>query len=253
MFNTFIKDISKPFISFSLKNINNNINNYKTKENTTGDIRHFPPANKEWINSAYFYNKNTMKSMPIADKAVNKLIKGYFNLSQLIQKKRSKRIQIRFRRLSLNRILVSKSEIKHSNNKAIITVYLYNRKKKLFMRKITNMFNIFIRKIFNSGPVYIRNYRFKHSKYSNFFKTLNIGNRFFERKIERVHLKSLKFIKKIKKYKNFILKVHELDMKGFKDFEANFYERFFNTSYKKELLHMYYMQMLLFNDYKFKN
>jgi len=69
--------------------------------------------------------------LPATDKIVNKLIKSYFNLSILKNNKKSKRVEIRFKRLSLNRILVSKSEIKHSNNKATITVYVYNKSRNL--------------------------------------------------------------------------------------------------------------------------
>lgn len=89
------------------------------------------PGDKEWTNSIYTYNKNTVKSLPATDKIVNKLIKSYFNLSILKNNKKSKRVEIRFKRLSLNRILVSKSEIKHSNNKATITVYVYNKSRNL--------------------------------------------------------------------------------------------------------------------------
>jgi len=63
------------------------------------------------------------------DKIVNKLIKSYFNLSPLYNNKKSSRVQVRFKRLSLNRILVSRAEMKHTNNKVIVTVYLYNKNK----------------------------------------------------------------------------------------------------------------------------
>lgn len=74
------------------------------------------------------------------DKIVNKLIKSYFNLTPLHNNKKSSRVSIRFRRLSLNRIMVSRAEIKHTNNKVIITVYLYNKNQKFFLYKLKNLY-----------------------------------------------------------------------------------------------------------------
>jgi len=75
---------------------------------------------------------------------VNKLIKSYFNLKPLFRNKKSSRVQVRFKRLSLNRILVSRAEMKHTNNKVIITVYLYNKNKKFFFYKLKNLYKTFL-------------------------------------------------------------------------------------------------------------
>ena len=56
-------------------------------------------------------------------------------------------MQIRFKRLSLNRILVSRAEMKHTNNKVIITVYLYNKNKKFFLYKLKDLYKTFLYKI----------------------------------------------------------------------------------------------------------
>ena len=115
--------------------------------NSAGETRHYPPASKEWKNSIYSYNKNSIKTLPIVDNTVNNLIKGYFNLNPLSNDKKSSRVQVRFKRLSLNRILVSRAEMKHTNNKVIITVYLYNKNKKFFLYKLKNLYKTFIFKI----------------------------------------------------------------------------------------------------------
>lgn len=99
------------------------------------ETKHNLPASKEWLNSIYTYNKNNAKLFSSTDKLVNRLIKSYFNLSILKTKKKSSRVQIRFKRLSLNRILVSKAEVKHANNKVIVNVYVYNRNKKFLLLK----------------------------------------------------------------------------------------------------------------------
>jgi len=105
-------------------------------DNNIGEPVHNSPASKEWYNNVYGYNKNSVKTLPSTDRLVNRLIKSYFNLDKLKNNKKSKKIQVRFRRLSLNRILVSKAEINHTNNKAIIYVYFYNRSKKIFLYKL---------------------------------------------------------------------------------------------------------------------
>ena len=115
--------------------------------NNIGETKHYPPASKEWFNSIYSFNKNFIKTLPIADKIVNKLIKSYFNLNPLYNNKKSSRVQVRFKRLSLNRILVSRAEMKHTNNKVVITVYLYNKNKKFVWYKLKNLYKTFIFKV----------------------------------------------------------------------------------------------------------
>lgn len=44
--------------------------------------------------------------------------------------------RLRNKRVSLNKIFVSKAEVKHTNSKAIITIYVYNREKLILLKKI---------------------------------------------------------------------------------------------------------------------
>jgi hypothetical protein len=80
-----------------------------------------------------------MKNLPIYDLNVNKLIRSYFNLYFNHKVLINKYISPRKRRLSLNRIFVSKAEIKHTNSKAIITIYTYNREKISLLKKIRKL------------------------------------------------------------------------------------------------------------------
>lgn len=50
----------------------------------------------------------------------------------------------RQRLLSVNRIFVSKAEMKHTNNKVIITLYTYNKEKNYFIRKLISLRNMLI-------------------------------------------------------------------------------------------------------------
>jgi len=99
------------------------------KSNDLAPTKHYPPTNKEWFNSIYSYNKNYIKSLPITDKIVNNLLKSYFHLTSSLEKSKlkSKNMRIRNKRLSANRIYLSRAEMKHTNNKVIITLYTYNR------------------------------------------------------------------------------------------------------------------------------
>jgi len=82
--------------NLNLKNKKYNDITLENKGNDIGQTRHYPPANQEWFNSIYAYNKNTVKSLPIADKLTTKLIKSYFNLySRKLEKKlKSRRIRM---------------------------------------------------------------------------------------------------------------------------------------------------------------
>jgi hypothetical protein len=129
----------KPFIF--TKKINNK---YKVVPlnvitNTSGPARHFLPATREWFNSVYAFNRNSIKNLSVAEKIVIKLIKSYFNLFFNKKILKSKRLATRFRRLAINRIFISKVELKHTSSKVIITLYAYNEERRILIRKIKRL------------------------------------------------------------------------------------------------------------------
>lgn len=107
--------------------------------NTLGQARHFPPATKEWSNSIYAYNNNSVKNLPIAGKSLSKLINSYFNLYLSKNILKTKKIATRFRRLSLNKIFVSKAELKHTSDKVVITLFVYNEERRILNLKIKRL------------------------------------------------------------------------------------------------------------------
>lgn len=115
------------------------LNKDVSKKTRRGDTRHYLPATKEWLNSIYTYNVNYMKSLAITDNVVNKIIKSYFFLRLVYMKNIFKGKPKRQRLFSVNRIFVSKGEMKHTNNKVIITLYTYNKEKNYFIRKLTSL------------------------------------------------------------------------------------------------------------------
>ena len=104
--------------------------------NDRGIIKYLPSFSKEWKNTVYSFNKNTLKNIAVNDLNINKIIKSYFNLFFKNRKYvGSKLIYLKRRRQLLRRIYVSNAEIKHTNNKAIITLYTVNREKKVLREK----------------------------------------------------------------------------------------------------------------------
>jgi hypothetical protein len=132
-------EIIKPLIFTKKLNDNHKIIPLNITGNTLGPTRHFPPATKEWFNSIYAYNNNSLKNLSIADKNLSKLIKSYFNLYFSKNVLKSRRIATRFRRLSLNKIFISKAELKHTSSKVIITLYIYNEEKRLLGRRLKRL------------------------------------------------------------------------------------------------------------------
>lgn len=98
---------------------------------------------REWDNSIFVYNKDAGTLVPHISNLAIKFIKNYFSLYNLkIEKKlRKKNIYNKHRKLSSNKIYLSKGEFKHTNNKVIITLYTFNRQKSNYILKLKNFFS----------------------------------------------------------------------------------------------------------------
>lgn len=106
--------------------------------NYIGKPRHFSPLSDEWYNSIYTFNMNLLKILPSLNKVLLRIIKSYFNFySRKLEKSiKSRRLRIKARRLSINKILTSKPQLKHTNDQIIITIYTYNRQKIYYLNKL---------------------------------------------------------------------------------------------------------------------
>ncbi len=114
----------------------------KERFNDTGRMRYFPSFSKEWTNTIYSFNKNTLKNIPANNININKIIQGYFNLYFKNNKfTDSKFVLLKRRRNFLRRIYISNAEIKHTNSKAIITLYAVNREKNVLKNKYLHIKN----------------------------------------------------------------------------------------------------------------
>ena len=88
----------------------------------------FNPSVNEWRNSIYNFNKYSLNTY-LNEKIVNTLLNSYFNLS-LFKKGKF---------YSLKRIVVGKPDIKHTINSVIINIYVFNKEKLFYLKKIAKL------------------------------------------------------------------------------------------------------------------
>jgi hypothetical protein len=194
--------------------------------------KHYPSAVREWNNSIYVFNKNAINLIPQATELVNKLIKSYFNLYnlKLERKIRSNRLLGRLRKLSSNKIYVSNGEFKHTNNKVVITLYLFNRQKFNIDKKIQK----------------------------GFYKAL-LNQDVLNSRWLLIQTKAIQSIKKWNNKKLVLIDIMEsytknkqiLDYKGLSKYIIIFYKKLIKKSLDKYLLHKYYQQLVFINKSKF--
>ena len=194
--------------------------------------KHYPSAVREWNNSIYVFNKNAINLIPQVTELVNKLIKSYFNLYnlKLERKIRSNRLLGRLRKLSSNKIYVSNGEFKHTNNKVVITLYLFNRQKFNIDKKIQKGF------------------------YKAWLNQDVLNSRWL-----LIQAKAIQSIKKWNNKKLVLIDIMEsytknkqiLDYKGLSKYIIFFYKKLIKKSLDKYLLHKYYQQLVFINKSKF--
>nr|YP_009510175.1 ribosomal protein S3 [Cladonia peziziformis]AXF80688.1 ribosomal protein S3 [Cladonia peziziformis] len=115
--------------------------------NYIGKPRHFSPLSDEWYNSIYTFNMNLPKILPSLNKILLRIVKSYFNFySRKLEKSiKSRRLRIKARRLSINKILTSKPQLKHTNDQVTVTIYTYNRQKIYYLNKLNKIASLTIK------------------------------------------------------------------------------------------------------------
>lgn len=132
--------------NFNDKSLNNNTNSINIKENfqilnKVDENEHkklifSPSSTKEWFNSVYSYNKSFIKSLIAIDVTVNSLFASYFNMLENKIKLLYKTRRNNKSRYSANKLYVSRAETKHTNNKLVILLYVYNKQKASVQRYV---------------------------------------------------------------------------------------------------------------------
>ena len=167
------------------KNVKNNSKLRPLNEiiSDVGEIQYFPAWSKEWRNSVYHYNSNLIKNFPVYDINIYKIIKSYFNMFFNHQFLKYDYIRPKRRRLSFNKIFLARPEIKHTNSKAIITLYAFNREKFALLKKIKILTKL-TKKIINivqrrNCLLKIENIFFKFNMISAILKDRNLLQDFY--------------------------------------------------------------------------
>ena len=133
----------------------------------------------------------------------------------------SRRLSKKSIRCSTNRVFVSKAELKHTNNKVIVTLFIYNEQERYILSKL---------------------------------KTIDSENsKTFLRRIKLIKLQGLNIINQIKQEK-FLLDCKQKNLiDKFKHYEILSYKRFIRKSISKDNLKKFYLTKLGFNKRKFEN
>ena len=157
--------------------------------------------------------------MSISNKTVFSLLKSYFNLYNEQLEIKPKNISIR--RLSSHKIFVSKGEFKHTNNKVIINMFVYNRQKLNLLKQ-----------------------------YSRISKSLKRSK---NKKFNKINKNALFLINNAKIYK---IKMSCMKNKLVNN-KFNYYENLYRNDYiiacyEREMLYLSYKRLLLLNKLKFR-
>jgi hypothetical protein len=162
------------------------------------------------------------------------LIKSFFNLfnKKLERKLRTKRLLLRFRRLSSNRIYLSNGEFKHTNNNVLVNIYIFNRQIHNILSKLKN--------------IYLKKFLRRKSINKNIIKKLNLINK-----------KGLDYIKEINKDKYLLINILDIveknkkykinTFKSLSYYTESFYKNVLSLTMKKLRLYFLYKQLIYLN------
>lgn len=173
-------------------------NNYKlipfnVRTSDLASTKYLPPVSKEWKNSIYAFNSNKLKNFPIYDININHVIKSYFKSYFLPKYIKGRHISRYFRLRRMNIVHVSKAEIKHTNSKAILNIFTYNREKVSLWKKISRLKSQFFVGLYQSITVS----KYLSSKIALFYNK----KRTFDERASLAHKNRIKRLVKRLRYK----------------------------------------------------
>jgi hypothetical protein len=263
------KKLKLSIFTNKVRNLKKNIPLKKnsTIKNIVVPIRHFPPATKEWYNSIYTFNKNSIKNLTVANNNLSNIIKSYFNFYFNRKVLSNKKLSIRFIRLAMKNIFISKAEIKHTTKKVIITFYIYNEEKRILIRKIERLERLFFPVLLkfkdDNKPLSINEkLNLITYKENNTLFTLKLNKILplilkqikvyqkivFLKKESKNYLRELFLISQLKKYYLNIIKILNICNSNptyFKYYEKIYYEAKYKIIFEKEIKRIVYYRLLL--------
>merc|ERR1712000_212692 len=175
--------------------------------------------------SIYLFNKNALSLIPNISELAIKIIRSYFNLYNInVEKKIRKKILSRkLRKLSSSKIFISKGEFKHTNNKVIITLYVFNKQKINYLFKLKKRYlNKFLKKILT-------------------FKKVNVIDPGEDKLANKYKPKIVKILRKLYEEKKIYKYV------AISKYVNSFYKKLIKKAFRKLVVYMYYRQLIYIN------
>ena len=233
--------------------------------NYIGKPRHFSPLSNEWYNSIYTFNMNLLKILPTLNKILLRIVKSYFNFySRKLEKNiKSRRLRIKARRLSINKILTSKPQLKHTNDQIIITLYTYNRQKIYYLNKLKKIASLDVMDTFLPNFLKEKIFKSNTEEWPSNIKLKTIKNKgldilIFNSKINQQKSNisiNMDAIAQANAANNFTSKEISADISyGKSIYNEKFYSFYNNYAAKclrEEILSVYIRQLIYFNKSKF--
>jgi hypothetical protein len=224
------------------------LDKYKNKElekdimnQKSNNIIYYPSSTKEWSNSVYSYNKGYTKELIVNFRLVNNLFKSYFNMFENRIKNVYKRRHASKKRYSANKLYVSRAELKHSNTKLTIILYIYNKQKSIIERNMRKLIKL---------TIYKKYFSLLEKKMKSVSIYRNRLEYLFNRFIYFKKWKNLLFKKTNNILKNIVLNIKKKYVKSYKMYR---YNRFLKRVFKFEKLFTNRVNLIKFNNSKFNN
>jgi len=165
-----------------------------------------------------------LKTIPVSTRLSINLIKSYFNLYNKSLEKKINNKNILLKRLSLNKIFISNGEFKHTNNKIIITLYIFNRQSYNY--------------VFKLKKEYLKSFRYFDKKLNLLFETYKF--------------KSLAFFFRIFSDKNTLSILNRyIKNYNFSHYFSEFYKNLLKNSLIELRKYFYYKQLIFINKSKY--
>lgn len=194
------------------------------------------------------------------------LLKKTWKLNRLLKYRLRRKFYLKsIKNSSVNKVYVSKPEIKYSIKDVIVTVYIYNRERFYFLKKLSRLNNFFYFKLEKNKNWNKKNFllKFKYLLYKQLYKQSLIV-RFLHQRIEKKSIIS-NLIKYIPQNDN-----SEIDYNTFNKnykligsskpvmlydnkFILNNIKKIFYMNLKQVYLSKFYIAIIYLNNYKFNN
>lgn len=143
---------------------------------------------------------------------------------------RFSRFNLRSRKMSVNKMIISRAELKHTNDKVIITIYVYNRQKKQYINMMRQIDTLGLQKKKNNNLLHIIK-----------SKCLSITRKIIQQRKILIKTLNVKFIENTinNNYKDY--------------YDKKYLSNYLIKCLHKQVLYIFFKQSLFFNKSKFNH